>query len=73
MERKKQEHHLALQKMIQLNPMNTLQKGYVILQREKKMLRSVEEINLKDEIEIRMIDGRIKAEVKEKRYENKME
>lgn len=73
LERKKQEHHLVLQKMIQLNPMNTLQKGYVILQREKKMLRSVEEINLKDEIEIRMIDGRIKAEVKEKRYENKME
>lgn len=73
LEQKKQEHHLVLQKMIQLNPMNTLQKGYVILQREKKMLRSVEEINLKDEIEIRMIDGRIKAEVKEKRYENKME
>lgn len=73
LERKKQEHHLVLQKMIQLNPMNTLQKGYVILQREKKMLRSVEEINLKDEIEIRMIDGIIKAEVKEKRYENKME
>lgn len=73
LERKKQEHHLVLQKMIQLNPMNTLQKGYVILQREKKMLRSVKEINLKDEIEIRMIDGIIKAEVKEKRYENTME
>ncbi len=73
LEQKKQEHHLALQKMIHLNPMYTLQKGYAVLRKGKKNLRSLSEVNLQDEIEIRMIDGIIKAEVKEKRYENTME
>lgn len=72
-ERKKQEHHLALQKMIHLNPMYTLQKGYAVLRKGKKNLRSLSEVNLQDEIEIQLIDGRIKAEVKEKQYANTME
>ena len=53
--------------------MKILQKGYAVLRKGGQRLRSLEEVSLHEEIEIQMMDGKITAEVKEKKYENTVE
>lgn len=73
LERKRQKYHLSLETVIHLNPMKVLQKGYAVLRKGGQRLRSLEEVSLHEEIEIQMMDGKITAEVKEKKYENTVE
>ena len=45
------------------SPLKTLTRGYSIIQKDKKILKSVKDVNIDDEIYIRLIDGNAKAKI----------
>ena len=49
-----------------LSPLKTLTRGYSIVQSNGKVVKSVNQIKINDEIDIRLIDGRAKAKIIEK-------
>ena len=53
-----------INKLILLNPLNILSKGYSLTYRENKLVKSVNDVNENDEINIKVSDGDIKAIVK---------
>lgn len=59
-------YELALQKLEKLSPLNTLKRGYSILEKDHKMVRSVNDVTVGDTIEVTLSDGKIKAAVSEK-------
>lgn len=52
-----------IEKLILLDPMNSLKRGYSILKKENKYISSIKELNKKDLISININDGLIKANV----------
>ena len=46
-----------------LSPLKTLTRGYSILEKDNKIVKSVKSLNINDEISIRLIDGNAKAKV----------
>ena len=53
-------------KLDTLSPLKTLARGYSIVLKQKKVIKSVKELNKEDEIQIRMQDGLTKAKVIDK-------
>jgi len=51
------------QKMILLNPLNIMTKGYSIVKQENKIISSIKDIDLKLPVNIQMVDGEIKANI----------
>ena len=51
-------------KLDSLSPLKTLSRGYAITQKEGKIIKSKEDIDKGDEIDIKFIDGTINAVVK---------
>lgn len=51
-------------KLDSLSPLKTLNRGYSIIQKEDKIIKSKEELKQGDKINIRLVDGQINAEVK---------
>jgi len=45
------------------SPFKVLERGYAIVKKENQILSSIQQVQLKDQIEIQIINGRIKAEV----------
>ncbi len=64
-ENKKIDH--MIDKLIILNPLNLMKKGYSIVYKDNKAISSTKDININDDINITMQDGSIKAKVLEKR------
>lgn len=56
---------LIVNKLELLNPLSVLKKGYSVLKQDNKIVRSVNEIKVDDELDIKLIDGEIKTKVKE--------
>lgn len=52
-------------KIITLNPLETLKRGYSVVTKENKIIKSIKNIKIDDEIEIKVTDGIIKGIVKE--------
>ena len=50
-------------KLDSLSPLKTLTRGYSILEKDNKIVKSVKSLNINDEIRIRLIDGNAKAKV----------
>ena len=50
-------------KLDSLSPLKTLTRGYSILEKDNKIVKSVKSLNINDEISIRLIDGKAKAKV----------
>ena len=48
-----------------LNPLNILEKGYAIVYKDDSVIDSVNNININDNISIKLYDGNIVAQVKE--------
>ena len=60
-------YELALQKLEKLSPLNTLKRGYsLVTTLEDKVIKSVEEVQVGDEVIITVSDGSLKAKVSEK-------
>ena len=60
-------YELALQKLEKLSPLNTLKRGYsLVTTLEDKVIKSIEEVQVGDEVIITVSDGSLKAKVSEK-------
>ena len=55
---------LNINKLELLNPLNVLKKGYSVLEKDNTIIRSINDIKIKDNINIKLIDGHISATVK---------
>ena len=56
-----------IDKLIILNPLNLMKKGYAIVYKEKNVISSINSVDENDNIDIKLQDGSIKAKVIEKR------
>lgn len=56
-----------IDKLVILNPLNLMKKGYSIVYKDNKIITSVGDININDTIDVRLKDGVIKTNVLEKR------
>jgi len=52
-------------KLDSLSPLKTLTRGYSIVQKEGKLVKSTTDVLVGDSVDIRLIDGNIKAKVYE--------
>lgn len=52
-------------KVITLNPLETLKRGYSVVTKDNEIIKSVKNIKIEDEIAIKVTDGIIKGKVKE--------
>lgn len=52
-------------KLDALNPLNVLLRGYSIVQKDNKSINSVEQIDLNDNVDVLMTDGKLKCKVLE--------
>ena len=50
-------------KLDSLSPLKTLTRGYSLVEKENKIIRSVKDIRVGDEVNIRLIDGNAKAKI----------
>ena len=65
-DKKKNNYQLVEEKLEHFSPLLTLKRGYsVVRNKEKKVIKSIKQLKLKDELEIIIDEGRIIAEVKE--------
>lgn len=56
-----------IDKLVILNPLNLMKKGYSIVYKDNKIITSVDDININDTVDVRLKDGVIKTNVLEKR------
>lgn len=64
-EQKEKHRYVALiAKLDTLSPLKTLTRGYAIIEKKGKMVKSMKELKPGDEIALRLVDGMKKAEVK---------
>ena len=65
LERKKQKIQVQAEKIISLNPLNILSRGYSLVKANEKIIKSSDEVNQGDEIEIKLYKGSLVGTVKE--------
>ena len=65
LERKKQKIQVQAEKIISLNPLNILSRGYSLVKSNEKIIKSSDEVNQGDEIEIKLYKGSLIGTVKE--------
>ena len=65
LERKKQKIQVQAEKIISLNPLNILSRGYSLVKSNEKIIKSSDEVNQGDEIEIKLYKGSLVGTVKE--------
>lgn len=65
LERKKQKIQVQAEKIISLNPLNILSRGYSLVKFNEKIIKSSDEVNQGDEIEIKLYKGSLVGTVKE--------
>ena len=56
----------AISKLDALSPLKTLLRGYSIVEKDGKVVKKVEDVNINDELKIRVSNGKIKTKVIEK-------
>lgn len=62
---KSRQYEIILNKLELLNPLGILKKGYAVVSKDNLGIKSYRDLKVKDEIDIRLGEGNIKAEVKE--------
>lgn len=65
----KNEFDKRVHKLVNLNPLKILERGYSVVSAEGKIIRRADDINTGESIDIRVTDGIIRSVVKEKIYE----
>ena len=60
---KKNKYNELIAKLDTLSPLKTLIRGYSIVEKEGKIIKSAKQVNKLDEISIKFIDGKIQAKV----------
>lgn len=65
---KKQNNYLiTINKLELLNPLSIMKKGYSVVKKNNKVVKSINDVNIKDEIDILLNDGILNANVIDKR------
>lgn len=62
---------LLAQKLEALSPLSVLSRGYLVAQHDGKTVKSIKDVGVGDEISVRLTDGTLKAEIKEKSADRK--
>ena len=65
----KNEFDKRIHKLVNLNPMKILERGYSVVSSENKVIKKLEDVDINEVIDIKISDGIIKGIVKEKIYE----
>lgn len=68
-DKKQNDYKNCLSKVIALNPLETLKRGYTVTIAENKNIKSIYDVDLNDEITTILNDGKIISTVKERIYE----
>ena len=68
--RKEALYQINLAKLNSLNPLKTLEKGFGLITKDKKVVRSVKDVKTDELIELEVIDGKIVTKVIETRGKN---
>lgn len=68
-EKKRTTFENRVSKLISLNPLQVLERGYTTLSKDGKEIRGIEDINIDDKVMIRLKDGKAIGVIKEKIYE----
>ena len=63
-EKKQTEFKMLLNKLELLNPLNILSKGYSVIEKDNKIINSIKNISVNDEIKLTLVDGYIDATIK---------
>ena len=58
--------NLIKEKLKMTDPQNILERGYILAEKEGKVITSIKQINTNEEIKLSFKDGKVKANVKEK-------
>lgn len=56
---------LIVNKLELLNPLSVLKKGYSVVKQDNKIIKSVKDVKVNDELNIKLLDGELKTNVKE--------
>ena len=51
------------EKLIIINPLNTLKRGYSVLYKEENIINSVKNLKVNDKIQIKLVDGLVSADI----------
>ena len=65
LERKRQEFNLKTEKIINLNPLSVLSRGYSITKKDNEILKETSSLKIGDEIVTNLYNGIIISEIKE--------
>jgi exodeoxyribonuclease VII large subunit len=60
-------YKMELTKLNSLNPLKTLEKGFGVIKKAEKLVRSIDDLSLGDQLEVEIIDGIVLTKVVEKR------
>ena len=63
MKDKKQQFQRAIQQLDLLSPLKIMNRGYGILQQEETIIKSVEQLEVKQELTIQLVDGTVRSKV----------
>ncbi len=63
MDRKKREMGSVLSKLQLLSPLTTMERGYSLAYKEEKLIKTISDVEVDDEISVTMQDGRIYTKV----------
>ena len=63
MKDKKQQFQRAIQQLDLLSPLKIMNRGYGILQQEETIIKSVEQLELEQELTIQLVDGTVRSKV----------
>lgn len=63
MKDKKQQFQRAIQQLDLLSPLKIMNRGYGILQQEETIIKSVEQLEVKQELTIQLVDGMVRSKV----------
>ena len=63
MKDKKQQFQRAIQQLDLLSPLKIMNRGYGILQQEKTIIKSVDQIEVNQELTIQLVDGTVRSKV----------
>lgn len=65
MDNNKHKYEIVINKLDLLSPLNILSKGYSVVAKDNKVIKSTKDLKINDSLNIRMSEGNIKAIVKE--------
>jgi len=52
-----------------LHPRHVLKRGYAVVQKNQEIVKSIDNVEISDQLDIRLIDGEIKSTVREKKHD----